>query len=535
MRVPAWLALVVAAALTGPAPVAGAAEATTETTEIDPREAAHAESQDPGSNPSSGGQGLIARRDRRRLRNPIALPVFGRELRLSGRITLDNEVAIDRLRRFDLRDPQDERARGRRPFGDEIDLDQRLELDAFYAFSDRIALYVAGQVEWQNLVYSDVSPEIERSAISRKEAWLYVGNPFIEPLGLQLGAQRFSDDREWWWDLDLDAARIRWDGRSFSGSLAVAEQLFPRLVGTDRIDALEEDVFRVIGEGVWTLPREHVLALRVLHQDDRSANYRIGECVPSAPGLFFRFGCIDPKREDASDARLTWVGGYSAGRFKLARFGQLHYRADAAYLVGDEVSYDFAGPDVETGEARRAAALDHHDVRGYGFDVGLEWELNLPGHPAVIMSYALGSGRQHDSSDRQRGFRQTGLHDNGDKFRGVATLDYYGELLAPELSNLQIITTGIGLRLFRASSIDLLYHHYRQDEPAPFLRDASVRRRPYGENPHIGDELDLVLGVEEWERFEIKGVLAVFRSGRAFRPGDGDFSYLASLRLRMNF
>lgn len=509
--------------------------ADSEASEVDPRRAAHAESIDPAHASSSSGQGLIARRDRRRLRNPIAFPVFGRELRISGRLTLDNEFAIDRLRRFDLRDPEDERARGRRPFDDEIDVDQRLEIDAFYAVSDRIAVYLAGQVEWRNLVYADVTPEVERSEIARKEAWVYVGDPFIDPLGAQIGAQRFSDDREWWWDRDLDAARIRWDGSRFSGSFAVAQQLFTRRVGTDRIDAEDEDVFRMIGEGVWTLPEDHVVALRVLHQDDRSDDYRIGECVPAAPGLFFQFGCIDPKREDESDARLTWIGGYGSGRVKLGRFGRLHYRADAAYLLGDEVSYDFAGPNTETGEGRRAAAVDHHEVRGYGFDVGIEWETSLPGQPAVIFSYAHGSGRENDISDRQRGFRQTGLHDNGDKFRGVATLDYYGELLEPELSNLSIWTAGVGVRLFRASSIDLLYHHYRQDELAPYLRDASLGRRPYGDDEHIGDEVDLVIGVEEWERLEIKTVLAMFRSGRAFSPGDGDYSYLASIRFRMNF
>ncbi|MBK7951867.1 MAG: alginate export family protein [Deltaproteobacteria bacterium] len=469
------------------------------------------------------------------MRRPLAVPVFGRELRLSGRVTAANEAFIDRLRRFDVRDPEGEPERGRRPFADEVDLDQRIEVDVFYTFTDRIALYLAGQVEWQNLVYSDFSPEIQRSSIARKEAWVYVGDPFIDPLGIQVGAQRFSDDHQWWWDFDLDAARLRWDGRRFSAFLSVAEQLLPRQVGTDRIAAFEQDVFRILAEGYWTLPDDHVVALRVLHHDDGSPNYRVGECVPSAPGLFFRFGCIDPKREDPSDARLTWIGGHAAGRIKLRRFGQIHYRVDGAYLFGDETSYDLAGPDPETGEARRAAAADRHGVHGHGFDVGLQWELDLPGHPTWIASYAFGSGHPNDDADKQRGFRQTGIHDNGDKYRGVATLDYYGELLGPELSNLEIWTAGVGVRLFDSSSLDFLYHHYRQDETADFLRDTSIRRRPYGENKHIGDEFDAILGIEEWERFEIKAVFGVFRSGRAFRPGDGDFSYLASLRFRMNF
>lgn len=501
----------------------------------DPRAIAHAESLDPEASQSSGGATLIERQDRRRLRRPLATSVFGRELRLSGRITSANEAFIDRLRRFDLRDPDGEIENGRRAFADEVEVDQRLEVDVFYTFTDRIAVYLAGQVEWQNLVYSDFSPEIERSTISRKEAWLIVGDPFIEPLSLQVGAQRFQDDHQWWWDFDLDAVRLRWDGSRFAGFVGLAEQMLPRQVGTDRIAAIEQDLLRVLAEGSWTLPDDHVLTLRLLHQEDNSDDYEVGECVPSAPGLFFRRGCIDAKREDVSDARLTWLGGHAKGRIKLPRFGQLHYRADAAYLFGDETSYDLAGPDPETGEARRAAAVDRHGVRGYGVDLGLQWETNLPGHATWIFSWALGSGHDNDDADVQRGFRQTGIHDNGDKYRGVATLDYYGELLAPELSNLEIWTGGLGFRLFRSSSLDFLYHHYRQDEAADFLRDTSIRRRPYGENKHVGDEFDLILGVEEWERFEIKAVLAAFRSGRAFRPGDGDYSYLASIRFRMNF
>ena len=61
-------------------------------------------------------------------------------------------------------------------------------------------------------------------------------------------------------------------------------------------------------------------------------------------------------------------------------------------------------------------------------------------------------------------FRQTGIQDNNDKFGGVTSFKYYGELLEPELSNLHILTAGIGRRFGRRMSLDLIYHNYRQDE-----------------------------------------------------------------------
>ena len=138
-----------------------------------------------------------------------------------------------------------------------------------------------------------------------------------------------------------------------------------------------------------------------------------------------------------------------------------------------------------------------------------------------------------ESSDT--GFRQTGLQDNKDSYRGVVSLRYYGELLDPELSNLHIVTAGLGFRFLSKSSIDLVYHLYRQPHAAPFLRDADVKRDPDGVHKAIGQEWDVIIGIEEWRRFEIKFVGAIFRAGKAFDPEAGKLSYLTSLRLRLNF
>ncbi|MEZ4291788.1 MAG: hypothetical protein R3E53_15120 [Myxococcota bacterium] len=280
----------------------------------DPRRVAHEETRAP-SVLGTRRDSLIAREDRKRLARPIALPVFGRELRLSGRLTLDHEAQIERLLRFDLElaERADDYARGRRPVDDELDTDQRLELDLFYPFTDDIAIYLAAQAEWRHLVHSDYAQEQSRWTVSRREAWLYWGGLFDTPLAVQVGAQRYSDEREWWWDRDLDSVRLRWDAKRLHVSIGVGEQLLPRDLGRDRIDPEEEEVLRILGEAWWEYWPDHSIALRGLHQDDQSDDYhRLGAlCVrpPPSPVPSTPRGCIDRSREDESDAELTWLGG----------------------------------------------------------------------------------------------------------------------------------------------------------------------------------------------------------------------------------
>ena len=516
---------------------------------VDPRRVALEETRNPDAHPLDRAA-LIQRQDRKRLRRPIILPVFGRELVLSGRITLNNELELERLRDFDFKklDTGDvdmdgdttelkDRARGRRPVDDQLNLDQRLELDAFYAFTDHSALYLAGQAEFQNRVLADFEREIERWTVSRKEIWLYFGRLLDTPLALQVGAQAYQDERQWWWNENLDMLRIRFERPGIQAGFSAGQQLFARDVGQDRVDAEEDDLLRLLAQIRWNWAKDHDVALRFLHQDDRSDGYTIGPCVRSLPNggpvsPFFQTGCIDPDREDESDARLSWIGGSAAGRLDLPGPFRVHYWAEVAGVFGTETFFDFSGPDRE----RRASLRDRHSVRGVGLDLGLIWEMvDLPLKPTLTIGYAWGSGRNGEREVQQRGFRQTGLQRNKDRFRGVASFKYYGELFDPELANLEIWTLGAGLQFLRESSLDVVYHIYRQDVAADFLRDVGFKRDPFGLNKDLGQEVDVILGIEEWERFEIKAVFAMFRTGRAFAPGDDKNSYLGSLRFRVNF
>jgi len=556
----ATLALLVAS----PLHVAAAASDTGGERPADPRREARrlALERDPLT---SREKSLIERPDRNRPEHPLAFPVFGRPLTIGGRYSLVTRYEDERLQDFDFFDPDnrdvdgdgntteiEDAARGQVPDDDQLRVNQSLQFDLFYPFTEHSSVYFEGVIFWRNLVWAENAPANDEWLFERAESWLYLGNLFDSPFSLQAGRQRFFDEREWWWDDDLDAVRLRADFQSFHAEIAVAEQLLPIELGEFSIDPEDRDVLQLLGAATWQWSEKHRLGLFALHRRDHSSRQPliVGEpdpdlpCVPEdefPPGLpeeakdFFRSGCAPPPPtvgfEDESDADLTWFGLSASGAFRLGPPGKLRYWLDAAGVFGRETYTDYSGPSG----SRSVGVVDRHRVSGAGLDFGLTWETPLPARPSLTLGYAFGSGKSGMREERDRGFRQTGLQDNNDKFRGVASFRYYGELLDPELANLHVMTAGLGFRFLRRSSVDFVYHLYRQAHAAPFLRDANVRRDPDGGHTAIGQEWDVIVGIEEWRRFELKLVGAIFRAGKAFAPDSGKLSYLTSLRLRLNF
>ena len=87
--------------------------------------------------------------------------------------------------------------------------------------------------------------------------------------------------------------------------------------------------------------------------------------------------------------------------------------------------------------------------------------------------------------------------------------------------------------LFESSSLDLVYHHYRLVEPATYLRNAGLEPELTGRHRNLGDEIDLLIALEEWERLEF--VFSAFRSGPAFGEKQDKWSYGSFLAMRIAF
>ena len=168
-----------------------------------------------------------------------------------------------------------------------------------------------------------------------------------------------------------------------------------------------------------------------------------------------------------------------------------------------------------------------------GYDVGAIYDFDRPLRPSLIMGYAFGSGDGDPDDGIDRNFRQTGLHDNEHELDGLADFRYYGVVLEPELSNLEILTVGLGVKPSERLSMHLLYHAYRQHQASPTLRDTNLDADPNGRDRNLGSAIDLVMGVELSRQLSVDVELGYFMPGGAF--DDDDNAFLAELDFKFEF
>jgi alginate production protein len=318
-----------------------------------------------------------------------------------------------------------------------------------------------------------------------RELELEIEEAFIEweptdYLGLIAGRQDFDDEREWIYDENLDGLRI------VLGFADAEIEISATREASFQVDVLnpetDDDTNNYHVYGRYGIIEDLQIAAYWLHRHDRTS----GEDHPTFYGL-------RSLGEDLLDERLN-------------------YWIELALVDG------------------REGALD---LSGYGFDVGATYIFDLPHTPYLTFAYAFGSGDEASSAGTDDSFRQTGLQDNDDKFGGVASFKYYGEVLDPELSNITIYTAAIGFRPTEKSSFDVIYHHYEQDELAAALRDSSLDIDPNGLDRELGSALDLVLAHREIENVRLEAVLGVFFPGDAFP--DADKAFFTGIEARYSF
>ena len=441
-------------------------------------------------------QRLTEREDKRRPLEPFGTELFGHLLTLGGEYELDLDWVRPRVL-----EPEVDGKLVRED--DRLLLTNQLQLEAFYSFGEPLSLFVQFEGIWDKDLLGRTFEGVSDTYLERGEMWLYSENVLDSGVSVDVGRLHFEDDRRWWWDDELDAARVVWEGGDVEIALAVAYELASDRSDQSFVEPDQERVLRFIGEASWDFAETHSLQLFVLHQDDHSPTQRVGQSV-----------AVD--REDDSDARLTWLGARATGLANLGARGFLGYWLDAALVHGRDDVLDFSDP---AGGRVDVTRVTRRDVSGYGFDVGMDWLFPLAWEPRLFAGYAFGSGDATNGGD-DRSFRQTDLQGNEAGFGGVERFPSYGLLLQPELSNLGIVTAGAGMALFQSSSLDLVYHYYRMVEPAEDLRDSLLQAQFDGRHRELGHGIDLVLAVEEWERFEFDVALAALRTSNAFGVGD---------------
>jgi len=466
-------------------------------------------------------QRLTEREDENRVEQPFQFNVFGRPLSWSSHY----ETTVDYL------DPAVLGAGERKH--DQLLIENELETELFYSFGPALSLFaqLRLKMEWDN--FNDQQPEVVTDFfVERGEMWLSSTNIADSGFNLELGRLDFEDDRLWWWDEDLDALRLSYERGDVEVALSVARELAPARSDLGSVVPEDNRALRLIAEASWNYRPNHSLQFFGLAVADHSPEETIGEIVRN-----------DDK--DDSDANLGWLGLRAMGAWESKSRGVVGYWLDTAIVGGHERLIEFDALSLEppvveepieegesspsaTGMSSGASSTStsvvgdsiERSVHGWALDAGLTWILPVFAEPRITVGYAIGSGDGSPDEGADRSFRQTGLHSNEPGFGGVRRFRQYGLLLDPELSNLSVLTIGVGCSLLQSSSLDLVYHRYRLQEPAASLRSARIDTTLNGRDRDLGQAFDLVLGIEEWERVEVEVAGSVFQAGPAFGVDD---------------
>lgn len=266
-----------------------------------------------------------------------------------------------------------------------------------------------------------------------KEANLMIRTGARSPLAFQVGRVRLRDAREWFSDDYLDALSVvvRDDKTNIQAGVSQG-------ISFDSGSRSRSDERQLFAVGSYEFTRAFEVGAQVLARRDRT------------------------RKE-----RPVWT------------FFEVSGRVDQSTRYWGNVAL------------RRGQRDDGTRLKGWAFDTGVivrPWD----GGPSLSASYAIGSGDRTPNDGVDDVFRQTGLEDNETRLAGVKRIQTFGELLDPELSNLRVLSLGLGWR-WSAASFDAIHHIYMQDVPRKRATDSNLSLRPTGQYGVFGHELDTVL------------------------------------------
>ena len=358
---------------------------------------------------------------------------------------------------------------------DEDEVKIEVDLGLLYDDGDTVRSYLEFNLSTERLGRGE---ENARDAILDVEEAYITFRSQDRNQALTFGRWSVSDEREWLLDEELDGVHFFRRGERFAFELMYAREQILKKDLLDDHDNDEPDNFYARAHA--NLPGDAVGSLYGLYQMGR----------------------------DRNNADLLWLGTSLFG----STDNDIEYWAELAHVSGSE---------------------RNRSVRGYGFDVGLTKTFKaMRANPRLTAGFAFGSG--DDGSGRDGAFRQTGLEGNSVRFGGKTSVKYYGEVFDPELSNLGIVTLGLGFDLFKESSVDFVYHYNFQHKKSRRLRDSALEQRPTGDSRDLGNELDLIVGLREFEAVDINPYGGVFLPGDAF-SGTKDTAGIFGIEISTKF
>lgn len=378
------------------------------------------------------------------------------------------------------------------------DLDKRLrdnsalvtpQVNGFVVYRPAAWLETTLEMIWEREIAAQEEPRVtlpsgETVVSPKRRASLLVDQAFVTiknvtaPFEFHLGRRNYEDERHWLYDTSMDIAAAAFRQGAFRAQATAGREvrvdldLGPAKQVKDRIDTF------------------------MLYAD-----YRGIEDLTLAAYAIARH---DRARQEGRP-RLTGVRALGNPS------DQLSYWTELGHLRGrDEFSRRFSG---------------------YGLDAGFNYRFTQVAHqPGVSLGYAFGSGDANPRDATNYEFRQSGLQSNEIRLGGIPKFKVYGEALDPELSNLHILTLGVGFRPAPLMSVELVAHAYRLNKVAEQLRNSALTAEmnqldTLAPSKDVGRALDVVIGFRSLfgvKRLGLDLRAGWFFPGKAFRRNEGD-------------
>ena len=390
------------------------------------------------------------------------------------------------------------------------------------------------ELDLQDSDGQDDTDELQRdSAVAEVDLTLLLVQPLLEKsrfvAQMQLSSVRFSEDElnnsddEFSYDLERlffdyrpeNAFRLR------AGRQAIDDPL-EALVDED-LDGVRVSYEAGIAKFEVSLTREDLFEASTFDREDDITNtFALIEISPGKntlwmPYVFFRsaepLNGVDPDDQNFLNTDES-VDAFWAGLQGIVE------------PKGSAFRYWFHGS-VLNGEERDPEG--DIDLGGFSVNLGVNWSPELPLDPTFTFAAAHASGG--DQSDR---FRQTRLQSNDFALNDKTKFRYLGEVVDPELTNIQILTLGVGADLSKDWRADIALHSYRQVELEDNLRGTDIEFSPLGLDDDLGQAADLILAYQRKNKLQIKGTAGVFIPGDAF-DDSRDTAWLAKMELQYRF
>ena len=301
----------------------------------------------------------------------------------------------------------------------------------------------------------------------------------------RLGRWSTDDERTWFFDTDFDGLNVTVERGPWLVDAFVAQydvwrhDLFNRNAPHEKGDKLAAAM------GTYRLNKDHQLILKGLRQ-------------------------VNDKKEGM---HLTHLIG---GSINTPSEGMQHW-ALASYVSGHQ---------------------NDRRVRGEAIDVGatLFVDSSSRWNPRATLGYAWGSGDDGKGTDNSH--HQTGMQTNKSEMGAVYDFKTYGTVLNPALTNIHVLTAAVGIAPMKDSSLDLVYHHYRQDKLGALSKTALNPEADLQNRRTLGNGFDLVWGWTPGPAWKVQAYAGVFMPSGRFRAstdagaGKSANAYAAGIDIR---